>query len=84
MGSKRKIAPALIRYMANSNPSARVFVDLFGGGGAMSFAALESGFFDEVHYNEINTAVVSLLRKIQADGVTDDFYQWISRERFFE
>ena len=84
MGSKRKIAPALIHYMASSNPDKRVFVDLFGGGGAMSFAALESGFFDEVHYNEINTAIVSLLRKIQTDGVTEEFYQWISRERFFE
>ena len=84
MGSKRKIAPALIRYMASSNPDKRVFVDLFGGGGAMSFAALESGFFDSVHYNEINTAVVNLLRKIQTDGVTEEFYQWISRERFFE
>ena len=84
MGSKRRIAPDLIRHMANANPDARHFVDLFGGGGAMSFAALESGFFDTIHYNEINTAVVNLLRKIQADGVTEEFYQWISRERFFE
>jgi hypothetical protein len=26
------------------------FYDLFGGGGAMSFAALRSGFFESVHY----------------------------------
>lgn len=84
MGSKRKLAPDLILHMANANPSANHFYDLFGGGGAMSFAALQSGFFDSVHYNELNTAVVALLEKIRTDGVTDDFYQWIDRERFFE
>lgn len=84
MGSKRKIAAELILYMANANKQKAVFVDLFGGGGSVSFAALESGFFSEVYYNELNAAIVALLRKIQADGVTKDFYQWISRDRFFE
>lgn len=84
MGSKRKIAADLIRYMANANHNAVHFYDLFGGGGAMSFAALQSGFFESVHYNELNKAVVALLEKIRTDGVTPEFYQWISRERFFE
>lgn len=84
MGSKRKLAPDLILHMANATPNAKHFYDLFGGGGAMSFAALQSGFFESVHYNELNTAVVALLEKIRADGVTDEFYQWIDRERFFE
>lgn len=84
MGSKRKIAADLIRYMANANPNAVHFYDLFGGGGAMSFAALQSGLFYSVHYNELNKAVVALLEKIRTDGVTDEFYQWIDRERFFE
>lgn len=84
MGSKRRIAPDLISHMANANPNAKHFYDLFGGGGAMSFAALQSGFFDSVHYNELNTAVVALLEKIRTDGVTPEFYQWIDRERFFE
>jgi site-specific DNA-adenine methylase len=84
MGSKRRIAPDLILHMANASPDAKHFYDLFGGGGAMSFVALQSGFFDSVHYNELNTAVVALLEKIRADGVTDEFYQWIDRERFFE
>lgn len=84
MGSKRKIASQLITYIANANPHAKHFYDLFGGGGAMSFAAQQSGFFDSVHYNELNTAVVALLKKIRTDGVTDEFYQWVDRERFFE
>lgn len=84
MGSKRKIAADLIHYMANANPNAVHFYDLFGGGGAMSFAALQTGLFESVHYNELNKAVVALLEKIRTDGVTDEFYQWIGRERFFE
>jgi site-specific DNA-adenine methylase len=84
MGSKRKIAADLIHYMANANPNAVHFYDLFGGGGAMSFTALQSGFFNSVHYSDLNTAVVALLEKIRTDGVTDEFYQWISREQFFE
>jgi site-specific DNA-adenine methylase len=41
MGSKRKIAKPLIDYMLNSNPNAKYFYDLFGGGGDMSFEALQ-------------------------------------------
>jgi site-specific DNA-adenine methylase len=70
--------------MANANPNAVHFYDLFGGGGAMSFTALRSGFFESVHYSELNTAIVALLEKIRTDGVTPEFYQWIDRERFFE
>lgn len=84
MGSKRRIAPDLIQFMASKNPEARHFYDLFGGGGAMSFAALQSGHFESVHYNELNSAVVALLEKILTDGVTDELYQWVGRERFFE
>ena len=40
MGSKRKIAKPLIDYMLNSNPNAKYFYDLFGGGGAMSLICL--------------------------------------------
>lgn len=35
MGSKRKLAPDLLRYMANANPDAKHFYDLFGGGAAV-------------------------------------------------
>jgi site-specific DNA-adenine methylase len=35
-----------------------------------------------VTYNEIDTGVVELLRKIKADGVTDEFFQWIDRDTF--
>jgi len=80
MGSKRAIAGKLISFMKERHPNATHFYDLFGGGGAMSFAALEAGL--NVHYNELNTAIVELLKKIQTDGVTPEFYEWVSREQF--
>lgn len=83
MGSKRKIAKPLIDYMLNSNPNAKYFYDLFGGGGAMSFEALQRKRFKKVHYNELNTGIVNLLLKIRNDGITDEFYKWITREDFF-
>ena len=82
MGSKRKIAKPLIDYMLNSNPNAKYFYDLFGGGGAMSFEALKRKRFKKVFYNEFNEAIVNLLIKIKNDGVTPEFYEWIDRETF--
>jgi site-specific DNA-adenine methylase len=49
MGSKRKHANALICKMLEIKPNAKYFYDLFGGGGAMSFAALKKGMM--VFYN---------------------------------
>jgi site-specific DNA-adenine methylase len=82
MGSKRKIAPKIMDYICAQNPNAKYFYDLFGGGGATSFEALQRPQFKKVIYNELNTGVVELLKKIRAEGVTDDFYQWVSREKF--
>jgi site-specific DNA-adenine methylase len=84
MGSKRKIAKPLIDYMLNRNPNAKYFYDLFGGGGAMSFEAVKRKRFKKVYYNEFNEAIVNLLIKIKADGVTSEFYEWIDRETFYK
>ena len=83
MGSKRKIASKIMDYICANNPNAKYFYDLFGGGGAMSFEALKRHQFKRVVYNELNTGVVELLKKIQRDGVTKDFYQWVSREKYY-
>ena len=84
MGSKRKIAGKLVDYMLANTPSAKYVYDLFGGGGAMSFEFMQRPQIERVHYNELNTGVVELLRKIMADGVTDEFYQWVTRDEFNE
>lgn len=84
MGSKRKLAKKIVDKILMDNPNCKYFFDLFGGGGAISFEALKRKQLAEVHYNELNTGVVELLRKIINDGVTPEFYQWIDRETFHE
>lgn len=80
MGSKRKIAKNIVNYILEHNPKCEYVFDLFGGGGAISFEFLKRG--NVVHYNELNSGVYNLLKKIQIDGVTDDFYKWVSRDDF--
>lgn len=58
-GSKNLICENLLREMVRYKPDAVNFVDLFGGGGAMSCYALECGF--KVYYNEIRSEIQELL-----------------------
>lgn len=84
MGSKRKLSKKIIDHIIIHNPKCKYIYDLFGGGGAISFEALQRKQFKGVYYNELNTGVVELLKKIKKDGVTNDFYNWVSREEFKE
>lgn len=81
-GSKRQIAAKIVNKILTDNPKCRNFYDLFGGGGAVSFESLQRSQLERVHYNEINAGVVALLEKIKSDGVTDEFFGWVSREEF--
>lgn len=58
-GSKSAIAESIIEFL----PSGKRFVDLFGGGGAMSHCAALSGKFDSVYYNELNPLLCDLLKR---------------------
>jgi len=82
MGSKRKLASSIIDHILEENPSTKYIYDVFGGGGAISFEAMQRPQIKQVFYNELNTGVVELLKKIRDDGVTEEFYQWIDRETF--
>jgi site-specific DNA-adenine methylase len=92
MGSKRKIAEQLMQKMLEIKPKAKYFYDLFAGGGAMSFYALQCGL--KVHYNEKQKGMVDLLEYIlnraknkekgQYGLFPDDFYNFITREEFFK
>ena len=84
MGSKRVLAEPIINHIIDHNPNVKYLYDLFGGGGAISFEAVQRKQFDIVFYNELNTSIVELLRKIMNDGVTDEFYRWVSREEYKE
>jgi site-specific DNA-adenine methylase len=90
MGSKRKIAEELFQKMLEIKPNAKYFFDLFGGGGAMSFFALQIGL--KTQYNEKQKGMVDLLNYIlqrarsgekgQYKIFPDDFYNFIDREQF--
>ena len=82
MGSKRKLAKPILDYILTHTPNTKYFYDLFGGGGAVTFEALKRKRIQKVHYNELDTGVVELLKKIRGDGVTEEFYQWVDRETF--
>lgn len=82
MGSKRRLAKDIVSVSMRDNPHCKYFYDLFGGGGAISFEALQWPNIDKVFYNEIDTAIIELLKKVLYEGVTEEFYQWIDRETF--
>lgn len=80
MGGKRKLAKPIIDEILQANPKTKYFYDLFGGGGAISFEALKRKKIKKVVYNELNTGIVELLKKIQKEGVTKEFYKWLVRD----
>ena len=82
MGSKRKLAKPIIDYILKHNPDTKYFYDVFGGSGAMSFEAIQRRQTKEVFYNDFNTGVVELLKKLQKEGVTPDMYKWVDRDTF--
>lgn len=77
MGSKDKIADDILSVL----PRGKRFVDLFGGGFAMSHAALLSGKYEQVLYNEINPLLPKLIKDTLAGKYANE-RRWISREDF--
>ena len=77
MGSKYKIADDILSVL----PRGKRFVDLFGGGFAMSHAALLSGKYEQVFYNEINPLLPKLIKDTLAGKYANE-RRWISREDF--
>lgn len=84
MGSKRKLARRIVDEIISRHGEIEHFYDLFGGGGAISFAALERPEIKNVHYNEIDTAICDLLIDIRDNGIRPDYYNWVSRNEFNE
>ena len=84
MGSKRILAKHIIDHILEKNPNCKYIYDLFGGGGAISFEAMQRKQIKKVFYNELNTGVVELLKDFFKNGITDKYYQWVDRETFFK
>ena len=80
MGGKRDISYSLVMAMHRRKPEATVFYDLFGGGGAMSFMALQFGY--RVIYNEINTGMCNLVVFLRENGIPSEWRQWVGNEKF--
>ena len=77
-GSKNMIAEKIISLL----PEADYFIDLFGGGGAMSHCAVLSGKYKKVIYNEPEPLVYKGF-VMALNGEFRNERRWISREEFF-
>lgn len=76
-GSKRRIATRIVDLF----PAAPVLVDIFGGGCAVTHAALLSGKFDKVIANDLSDA--PLLFYYCAKCGVPERPRWVSRDEFF-
>lgn len=81
-GSKRRLSQKIIDKILTDNPNCKYIYDLFGGGGSISFTAIQHSQIEKVFYNEIDKTIIALYEKIKTDGITDEFYNWISRDEF--
>ena len=77
-GSKNAIAEKIINIL----PQAECFVDLLGGGGAITDCALQSGKYSKVIYNELEPLIYKGF-KMAVNGEFKNETRWISREDFF-
>ena len=77
MGGKDKIADDILSVL----PMGKRFVDLFGGGFAMSHAALLSGKYEQIFYNELNPLLPKLIKDAIAGKYANE-RRWISCEDF--
>jgi len=82
MGSKRKLAGPILQFITARHPACTDFYDLFGGGGSVSFTAVRDYRFN-VHYNELNSHIVALVRYLQANRTLEPkFYEWVPCAEF--
>lgn len=77
MGSKNKIAKWVIEHL----PKKENLYDLFGGGGAITHCACESGKFKHVIYNELDPLTFKAF-DMAIHGLFENEKRWISREDF--
>lgn len=82
MGSKRKLASNILEKITQRHNGITDFYDLFGGGGSVSFTAIRDYRFN-VHYNELNKHIYSLVQYLKNNKELEPkFYEWVTREEF--
>lgn len=77
MGSKNQIA----KWVIENLPKKENLYDLFGGGGAITHCACESGKYTQIYYNDCNQLVVKAF-DMAIHGKFRNENRWISREEF--
>jgi site-specific DNA-adenine methylase len=80
MGTKRKLVNKILNAIYRKIGDFNTLYDLFGGGAAMSVAALNAGH--KVHYNEKNPAIAELFNYIKMGGELPN--HWVPREEFHQ
>lgn len=60
MGSKNETAENIVSML----PRGRRLLDLFGGGASVTHAALVSGRFDQVVYNDVDPLIVNMINRL--------------------
>ena len=84
MGSKRKLATDILSVITSRHHGITDFYDLFGGGGSISFNAINSYNFN-VHYNELNSHIYYLVEYLKTHKTLEPkFYEWVTREELFK
>ena len=84
MGSKRKLAGDILKVITSRHSNITDFYDLCGGGGSVSFTAVKDYRFN-VHYNELNKHIYSLVKYLRENKTLEPkFYEWVTREEFFK
>ena len=80
-GSKSKIADDILAVL----PEGKRFVDLFGGGFAMSHCAMLSDMYEQVLYNDNNKQLTELIKDAIAGKYNYEVFkpEFVTREQFF-
>lgn len=87
-GSKQVLAKSLVDMLIMRHRNAKYFIDLFGGGGSISFYALHCGF-QKVYYNELNNDMCSLIayllsKDCEINDYNSRWWKFVTREDFYK
>lgn len=78
MGSKNETAENIVSML----PRGRRLLDLFGGGASVTHAALVSGRFDQVVYNDLDPLMVDMLNRLKDEPLAP--LRFVDRVEFKE
>lgn len=78
MGSKNETAENIVSML----PRGRRLLDLFGGGASVTHAALVSGRFDQVVYNDLDPLMVDMLNRLKDEPLAP--LRFVGRDEFKE